>query len=287
MKPQYTNQLLSSYLLYLDNKILTRGEAYVTGVSTEFYPNSMLYNGYYTYSAPHDQIIADSSITGANIMTGVYVNKTFIGTGQSGLYAIDYYNGRLYFSGELPASTIISGTYSIKEYNIVMTTMPDEKILFETKYSPKPKYTQTLSGLNSDETPYPIIFVRSNTMTNEPFQFGGTELSKDFIRLIIMSDSQFSNDAINSIVRDTKNGYVPIFNEDEFPFNYLGTLKSGYNYTGITANKTSQGNSAFVEDVFIAKFDSQEYSQQLREISNEVYSSIVDLTLTYPRSIVR
>ena len=80
---------------------------------------------------------------------------------------------------------------------------------------------------------------------------------------------------------------MPIFNEDEFPFNYLGTLKSGYNYTGITANKTSQGNSAFVEDVFIAKFDSQEYSQQLREISNEVYSSIVDLTLTYPRSIVR
>lgn len=286
MRAQYSNQLLASFVLWIDNKVTTLGEAHTT-VSTRFYPNSMLYNGYYTYSAPYDQIIADSSISGATIMTGVYVNNTFIGTGQSGLYSIDYQNGRTYFSSELPAGTIISGTYSIKDYNVVMTSSPDERILFETRYSPKPKTTQTLSGLNSDETPYPVIFVRSNSMENIPFEFGGTELSKDYIRVIVMSDTQFSNDAVNSIIRDTKNGYVPILEENEFPFNYMGNLKSGYNYTGIAANKTAQGSAAFVENIYIARFDSQQYAQEIRELSPEVYTSIIDVHLSHPRQITR
>jgi hypothetical protein len=269
-------------LLYLDNRILTKGEAF-TNVNTQFYPSDTIYNNYYTYSSPYNQIIADNSIPNATIMTGVYVNNTFIGTGQSGFHSIDYNNGRLYFTTELPANTIISGSYAIKEYNVTLTSFPEETLLFETSYSNKPKTDQTATGASLNSIQYPIVFIRSNSMTNEPFTFGGTDNTRNYIRLIIMSDSQFSNDAINSIIIDSKNSYMPIFNTGQFPYNYLGHA-TNYNYTGITANSVSEGNCAFIEEVDVAQFNSQIFSQQFREVNLEVYSSIIDFQVVKPRN---
>lgn len=283
MKPQYSNQLLSSFLLYLDNKILTKGEAFFN-TSTQFYPSNTIYNNYYTYSSPYNQIIADNSIPGATIMTGVYVNNTFIGTGQSGFHSIDYNNGRLYFTSELPANTVVSGSYAVKEYNIALTSIPEETLLFETSYSSKPKTDQNMTGVDLDAMQYPVIFIRNNSMTNEPFAFGGTDNTRNYIRLIVMSDSQFSNDAVNSIVIDIKNSYIPLFNTGQFPFNYLGHA-TNYNYTGATANSISEGNAAFIEDVDVAQFNSQVFSQQIREINSEVYSSIIDCEIVKPRAV--
>ena len=42
------------------------------------------YNGYYTYAAPYKQIVSDASITGANQLTGIYLDGNFIVPGQSG-----------------------------------------------------------------------------------------------------------------------------------------------------------------------------------------------------------
>ena len=77
MKPQYDNKLLSSFLLYLDNKILSKGEAFVNH-SGLFYPVENFFNGYYTYAAPYKQIVSDASITGANKLTGIYLDGNFI-----------------------------------------------------------------------------------------------------------------------------------------------------------------------------------------------------------------
>ena len=281
MKAQYDNKITSSFLLWLDNKILDKGEAYTT-VSTQFYPNNAVFNGYYTYSSPYKQIVADRSITGATVFTGVYINNTIVGTGTSGLRSIDYNNGNLYFSGALPASTIVSGTYTIKDFNVVLTDIPEERLLFETKFSPKPRTAQTATGLPPDGLPFPIIFIRTISSENEPFEFGGTDLTRNMYRILVLADSQFAQDGVNSILRDQKRAYVPILEPGEFPFNALG-YATGYNYTGLTDGKITSNNAAYIDGVYVARFNQNQFSQQIREVNPIAFQSIIDIELTKDR----
>ena len=76
MKPQVDNIVMSNMLLWLDTQILSKGEAF-TNYSGNFYPVDSLVNGFYTYSLPVKQVLADSSIEGANILSGIYINNNF------------------------------------------------------------------------------------------------------------------------------------------------------------------------------------------------------------------
>ena len=69
MKPQFDNQVLSSFLLWFDNKLLTKGEAY-QNVTGQFYSVLDDYYGYNAYASSYSQIVADASIPGAVLPTG-------------------------------------------------------------------------------------------------------------------------------------------------------------------------------------------------------------------------
>ena len=285
MLPQFTNQVLSSSVLWMDNLFANKGQAYSI-VSGYFYQTDNLFNGFFTYSSPYRQIIADSSVSGATVMTGIALNGVSIGTGQSGFSGIDYYNGRLYFGTEISnPSTSLSGTYSIKEFNIALTNEPDEKLLFETKYSLKPKTTQTISGLYSNEENYPIIFLRDNGGQNDPFAFGGTDNSVTNLRAIILTDSMFSLDAATSLLKDQARNYIPLLGYGEMPFNSLGGLKSGvYNYTGMTNGKAANGQGIYISNVFVSRFNHSAFSQELKKINPDVFVGLVDLDLEFIRN---
>ena len=59
IKPQFSNILNSSFLLWLNNHILKKGQAF-TNVSSPLYPISSQYNGLTTYAAPYNQFVSDS-----------------------------------------------------------------------------------------------------------------------------------------------------------------------------------------------------------------------------------
>ena len=99
MKPQFDNQIMSSMLLWFDNKLLTKGEAY-QNTTGQFYSVSDEYYGYNTYASTYSQIVSDFSVAGASgiIPTGLYAGNTFAEVGSNNLHAIDYNNGRSYWS---------------------------------------------------------------------------------------------------------------------------------------------------------------------------------------------
>ena len=72
MKPQFDNQIMSSMLLWFDNKLLTNGEAF-QNTTGRFYSVLDEFYGYDTYASTYSQIVADASVTGATIPTGLYV----------------------------------------------------------------------------------------------------------------------------------------------------------------------------------------------------------------------
>jgi len=227
MKLQYDNKLVSSFLLYLDREIQSKGQAY-QNYSGLLYKVTSPINGLFAYAAPFKQLVNDTSITGANVMTGVYLNGTFVTIGTSGLHSINHYQGVAYFTGQLASSVTVSGRYAIKDINTETTDQEEHKVLFETKYAPKSKFNQTLSGLATDVKTLPSIFLKYKGGDAYPAAFGGIRDNKIIIRALILTESEFQRIATCNILKNFTNRTFSIVNST--PFDYLG------NYTGLEYN---------------------------------------------------
>jgi len=283
MKPQFENILMSSMVLWFDHTLIKKGEAF-SNYNSEFYPITNIYNGYYSYGAPFKNLIRDESITGVNIISGVYLNNNFITTGQSGLVAINADQGQLYFSSELNNPTI-SGNYAVKDYGIYLTNENEEKILFETKFNLNPKTTESPTGLPINAQTYPAIYLKNNGGNNTPLAFGGLDSSNINVRAIVISDSIFSMDAVSSIFKDTARTYIPIIQPSEMPFNSLNGLKSRYNYDLLTTGRAGTANSVYIKNVYISKNVANR--TQYQDLNPDAISAFVDFELEvyrYPRS---
>lgn len=288
MKAQFDNQIVSSFMLWFDHRLLKDGEAY-TNTTGIFYPADDLINGYYTYALPYKQIVADKSITGAKIPcaegpTGISINNRNITTGTSGFAAVNYFEGQVYFTNNVDTSGDISGRFAVKDFNIYLTNEPEEKLLLETNFPLRPKVTQARTGMAVDSITYPAIFLRYNGGHNEPFAFGGHDNTILNMRAIVLGDNQFEVDAVCSIFRDRARSYVPLFREDEMPFNSLGGYKKSkqFNYTGVTVGKVPKGSGIYIDNVWVSRFD-RNIPKDMKNMNSEIYPAFIDFELSRVR----
>lgn len=275
MKAQFENILMSSMTLWFDNTLLKKGEAFSNHDSL-FYPITSIYNGYYSYGAPFRNLIRDESITGANIISGVYLNNTFITTGQSGLVSINADQGQLYFDVDRSNDTI-SGNYAVKDYGIYLTNENEERILFETKFNLNPKTTEDPTGLPINSQTYPAVYIKNNGGNNEPLAFGGLDSTNINVRAIVISDSMFSMDALTSIFKDVVRTYIPLVQPNEMPFNSLNGLKTKYNYNNLTSGKAGSANSVYIKNVYISKNVTNR--GQYQDLNPDAISAFIDFEL--------
>lgn len=227
MKVTFDLNLLTSFLLCIDHELQYKGEAY-TNYSGSFYPVQTKIAGKYAYAAPFRQLVNDTSISGANVLSGVYLNGNFVTIGQSGLSMINHDLGTVYFNSGLPVNTSVSGRYAIKDFSIQYTDQLEYKLLFETKYVTNSLFNQTLSGLASDVKTCPAIFLKPRITENKGFSFGGLDDNNFKIRAILIADKEFQRISACNIL---KNMNLRTFNVTaSTPFDYLG------NYTGLNYN---------------------------------------------------
>ena len=258
MLVQNEHKLVTSFLLWLDHEILSRGQAY-TNISGQFLPQTTYFSNYYSYGAPFAQFVYDNSISGAIVSTGVYLNNVPIVTGQSGFLGINADRGQAIFNIN-QNNYVLSGYFAIKDFNIMLTYDSEETILFKTKYQLRPKYNQISTGICKDCRTYPIIYVREDGGNNQPFALGGTDKANYNIRCVVLADSLFKLNAVQGILRNSVNKLIPLFDVSEQPFNALGILKSGYfNYSGLAAQKINENNYIYIEKVQIPR-RSQSYN---------------------------
>jgi len=288
MIPQFDNILMTSMLLWLDNKIVTNGQAY-TNYQSVFYPLSNMIYGYYTYGAPLKQMVIDSSISGANIISGVYVNGVFTVPGENNLSGINATEGQLYFSQPISnPSKVLSGNYAIKDYNIYLTSKTEENLLFETQYQINPKTYQNPTGLPIGSETYPVIYLKYQGGKNKPLAFGGFDQTVSNVRAVILSDSIFSLDAVTSIMRDTSRELIPLIYPNEMPFNSLGSVSvsgNNFNYINYTANKANTDDYLYINEVNVTKTDTR-LLNATNSLNRNVYSAFVDFEVSknrYPR----
>ena len=287
MKPQFDNQIMSSMLLWFDNKLLTKGQAF-QNTTGQFYSVLDDYYGYYAYASSYSQIVADASVSGVTIPTGLYAGNTLVNVGEggaNGLYSIDYNNGRSYWSGE--QSSDVTGSFSIKDFNVFLTNQTEDEILFQSQYTNRNQISTVVpTGLEPDTKTYPVVYLKNDGSYNEPFAFGGQDNTIMNVRAIVVADSQFEVDAIGSIFRDQRMTNIALFEEADMPFNSLGGYRDGvqYNYTG-TANTKDNSQQLFLEDVNVSRFD-RVLENEVRKFNPNVYSTIIDFEINkirFPR----
>ena len=271
MIAQHENKVMASLMLYVDHKVCSKGQAF-DNYSSFFNETRQEYSSIYGYGAPFRQFVLDESIVGSpQIITGAYLDGDPINLGTSGFHSINHNKGHLYFTQQHVGENRLSGSYSVKEYNIHLTNNTEAEILFETKHHLAPKIVEEAKPLDPDTKTFPAIFLKSVSSNNVPFSFGGSDNTIMDVRCVILSDSSFSLDAVCSILRDLSRTTVP-FVQDDLPLNSLGAYTGkAFNYTGIAT-----GDGPWIDSVDI----SQDLGvDRYGEIRSEVYAAFADFRL--------
>ena len=272
MKVQFENKIMSSLLLFIDNHLLSKGEAF-TNHAGLFYPVTNLYNNYYTYAAPFKQMVNDDGVSNATVMKTVYVDGVEKSIGQGGLHGINHFQGQVHFTSN-QGNSVISGNYAVKDFNIYLTNDPEQKLLFETKHQTNPKYPQQLSGLAPDAQPYPAIFIKNMGGGNSPAALGGLQDTVTTARLVVLADSNYKLDAVCSILKDLGGRRVHLKVHTDLPFDAMGSYTGvNYNY----GNLTSEADNPLIQDVRVSRMS---MVGDFNRLNPDVFSAFVDIDIS-------
>ena len=282
MKPQFQHEVTTSFMLWADNFLLRKGEAYTNYVST-FYPNlsdDRLSPGLVTYASPHKQWVFDSSIEGANIPDGIYDNGTFIPRDTQGL-KLDFDNGRAILDDSFgSAKAGVSGAYAVKDFNFYITNQTEEQLIIDSKFDTNDRFKQDMSGIAPYKQVIPAIFVNSETSENEPFAFGGEDKTSTNIRCVVFAENTYQLDGALSIFNDAKNEVYAKLSFEDYPMNEFGDV-TGFNYKELSS-KTKQ-QYFHIEDARVSKLS----DRINKNIDPTLFVGFIDFEVTnlrFPRS---
>ena len=199
------------------------------------------------------------------------------GTPPWGFDSINHMQGQLYFTGDSDpvGGSGISGSYAIKEFNVFLTSMPEEQLLFETKLALNPRTSDAnpTVGMEANAQSYPAIFIKDNGGTSEEFALGGVEDTIVNARAIVLADSMFSLDATCGILKDTVRKNMPIVTQTGLSLNALGGFTGvNYNYTD-----TATEGYCYIDRVTVSKNIANR--GDFENLNPNVFSAFVDLEL--------
>ena len=235
MKEQFQHKLLTSFLLWFDHQLLTKGEAYHNEVGQYFhYDDPRINSAYEVFGSPYKQFIYDESIAGAIIPSGVYVNGVWKDRNDGIIF--DFDNGRI-ISSSLSSNSYITGSFGVKDVNVYSVNANEEDLIVEQKYSSTSEFPQNNTYIPPYDYTVPAVFINGELFQNRPFAFGGEDQTSSLIKGVVISDNAYILDGILSIFADSFNETFKLLPFSAHPINEYGDLKNPptFNYTGLAA----------------------------------------------------
>ncbi len=258
MQAQYSNQLVTSFTLWLDYVLCNKGQGYSNITGQLLYPQIDSGIPYTSYASPYKQWVYDSSVSGAIVPSGIYNSAGQFLTRQSGVI-IDFINGRiLSITGNL--GNALSGTFSRKEYNVYFSTATQVDLYLESITNENRNLAYTPTGVQPYGFEAPCVIVTESAVNNTPFALGGQETTNNTFRLFIVSNNNWSQTAINSLLADAAHHYLPLVDYTFPPIALYGDIKSGWQgYNGYYYNykQTVPNPSIYINNVYALKLTNQ------------------------------
>jgi len=282
MKAGYLNKLISSFYLWLDNAVVSKGNAFTNYTGNLYKTEDPKYGNTSTiYGSSYKQFLYDDQIIGATVPSGIYSNGNFIPKGVSGM-AIDHLNGRVIFYNNQVNLVNPTLSSSVKEFNIYYTDEKEEVLLFEKTQPVMQDIRNSGIALKYNDLPYPCIFIQTTVSENTPFAFGGQDKTSTTIRCVILAANSFQCDSLISLMNDTNKQNFPVLAPDQLPFNHLNDFKNtNFNYKHI-ADNAPLNTMAYIENVIVTKLGENANAK----INKKTSAASVDFeisSLRYPR----
>jgi len=278
MIEQFQHKLTTSFFLWFDNFLLKKGEAYTNTTGDFFYySDPRLDSTFVTYGSPYKQWVTDSSIAGATIPSGVFIDGVF--SGRNDGIVLDFDNGRALISGSVTDSSI-TGSFAVKDFNVYLTNDTEEDLIVENKYTVNSRLP---SGPWTYIEPYddvvPAIFLSTDTIENKPFAFGGMQDTVVNAKAVILAEDTYQLDGVLSIFMDSVDEIITAIPMSGYPITELGDLKNNtYSYT--VAKDQHTGETAF----FVDKVKTSKLSDRTRNVlANELYVGFIDFDIRQHR----
>ena len=281
MKNQYQHNVTTSFAMWLDHHLLEKGEAYQnqTGVLS-YYSDPRLPNSFKCFGSQYKQWVFDSSITGAVVPSGFYVNGAFK-TRADGL-KIDYINGRILSTG-IQTGALVTGGFAVKDYNIYLTNQNEEDLIVENNnLAVNQKYPWTGKYVQPYDQAIPAIYIITEGFHNTPFSMGGEDESRSHFKSVIFADNPYSLDGVLSIFADSTQKVFKLQDFGDYPINEYGDVKSyPYLYDDYYDDPTP-GAEMFIDHVVVSKLkDSRSRTQNPKSFVGFIDFEIIKYR--YPR----
>ena len=298
MKPQFQHTLVTSFYLWFDNYLQKNGEAYKnkTGI---FYnmTDDRLDSTYNVYSSPYKQFVFDSGLhsgvvnsqgTEGAIVLDRISGETDDGAalefvrGTSGL-KIDYENGRVFFTGDdnskLPGNTLaLSGQFAVKDFNLYMTNQTEEDLIIE-KFKTNNRFGNLeTSGVAPYDQVLPAVFITSESINNQPFAFGGLDVTKTNVKAVVMTSDLYCLDCVLSMAADAKKRSFAEVGFADFPTTELGDIKTATYSTGYSYNQIETDNTSelfHIEEVNVSKLS----DRVKKKVNPDIFVGFVDFEI--------
>jgi hypothetical protein len=278
MIEQFHHKFTNSFFLWFDNYLLTKGQAY-SNVTGKFfnYEDARLDSEYKIFGSAYKQWVNDSSIVGADVASGVFVDGSF--SGRNTNLILDFENGRV-LSKSLAAQSSITGSFAIKDFNIYFSNETEEDIVVENKYDINSRII-----LNEEDyiKPYdqviPAIFLSLDGVSNKGFAIGGMEETTLNAKAVILSENNYQLDGVLSIFADSRNEVFPVIPMADHPMNEFGDLKTGYySYTDLKS-QFSVDTNFYINNAVTSKLT----DKARRSLANDMYVGFVDFEIKQHR----
>lgn len=277
MIEQFQHKLTNSFILWFDNYLLTKGQAYTNTTGSFRYYNDPRIAGYKAYGSPYKQWVADSSIAGAEIPSGVYIGGSF--SGRNDGVVLDFDNGRVLLDTS-SNSLNVTGSFAIKDFNIYFSNETEEDIIVENKYKVNSRIPSIPeSYIQPYDEVVPAVFLSTTAMNNQGFALGGMEETTVRGNAIVLAEDSYQLDGVLSIFADSKNEAFSSIPMTGNPYTEWFDLKNGsYNYTNL-ASQFSDGRPFYIDSVTTSKMT----DKARKALANDLYVGFIDFDIQQHR----
>lgn len=282
MKPQYQHNLMTSFMLWFDHELLQQGEAYSNRTGQLYaLEDDRLPSEYNAYASPYKQWVSDSSVSGES---DPVIPDSFNGKSRDDGLIFDFDNGRVIDTqGAFANEEVVTGSFSVKDFNIYLTNQDEEDLIIENKFSFNSRYDHQPSGIAPYDQSLPAVFINTEFMKNKPFAFGGEDKTLNMVKAVVLAESEFELDGILSIFADSARKSFSKIPFDAHPITEYGDLKEGlYSYSNLSA-LYDESNPYHIEDVSVSKLSQKAQKKTQAIIPGGVKVGFIDFEISLIR----
>lgn len=258
MNVGFDHELLSSFYLWVDDRLNYFGEATMPSINHtfEYVDSPNIPTNYDAYYSPYRQLVWASDKNLVNNFVEIGGVQKFDKTDD---LFIDYNNGRVLIKHAThdPArnkNLVIKGDFAYKTVNVYITDETEENVILNNDFIISPinqTFLQQNGGFSDKIYTVPAIFLTLENSQNEPFAFGGLDNTKSNIRAVVIADSNYTLDGVLSLFRDSARSCFSLINYTDFPFGEFNHVKSHpYKYDTLSS---SSSKNCFIESSRVSK----------------------------------